>query len=1177
MAEGLQIGEYRVLRELGRGGAGVVYEVVARDSDRRLALKLLHSGHTPPETLTRFGREAQLLAQVRHPSVVRVVDLKRTADGDPYIVTDFVPGEELAKVARGRPLPWEQSARLVRELADALAQVHAKGIVHRDLKPQNVILHEEGYPVLLDFGLARDDASAERLTQTGAFLGTPAYSAPEQAEGAREVGPAADVYGLGAILYFLLSGRPPYTGSLVRILSKLVQGTPPPWPSEDDPSVPLALEAVCKRAMRADPAERTPSAAALRDELDAYLAGDGVEEPGRSPAWFVGGLGVLLFCIALALGLWTWLAGPAPEADAPVEPVEADTPVEPTRVEAPSESLAREAESFATLAEARRVVPARGERDLELLRAVHYRNARRALATCTHLSNIRSQPEGRLLPPRALFTDRGRRLLTTGGRRSGGPQDFEPGTPLLWTVLDPSQEPKPLDSVAAGAITTNAAMPLPGDPDSVVLVQSVQGFLPYHADLGVFDGNERSLNAYSGGLIDAGWRRGQDKPATVCCVRDDDEEFAIGTGSRGSVFPRKNVVLRVPFPQQFETGKAKPALPVYETLDLSGGPVRDLAYGRDGALWILGVRRLYRWEGDGLSGPLELPHDSWTLAVDGEGRCFVGGRGGVTLVGADGAPLATHALPEFASVDGLAVLEGGQLLAVGTSSTAGGRWAVLRSGGDSPVVLASHTARSPYASVAVSERSRRACFMRWDGEFELWDLDALYPWDPARERELAEAAEAPREPREPLADDALETARERAAEFSSVRRVQRGVPKEDPLKAAIRAHVVARNVARPLWSGQHAELLPGRGPPWPRGVFLGSTERPALDHHLVTCGGWVADPEGGPDRVATPRSWTAGDVPCDPWQPQGKEPCPPVWACLLDPRRRIDGLLLSDLASEPFRLTDGGRVAQPYAGDRVALRASWEKDYGVRLEGSSKAVALAGLDARGSELVLATTVEGEPAGVHALRVPLDPPNVLLHGPETWLDGFKPDSARLERLPLESDPRAYAWDSTAALCVLGERRLVRWGARRPQLVAEGEEGEAWFAMQSIRRGTLLLVGGSRGLTRVPAQGKQDYPVEQDVLAVVRGLLVLQIDGGGVHEVPHVLAVGADAEGHAAWAALRIDSRTVTVLARYSDPQAPPYVDLAASTDQNLACLMRADGSFEVWDLQAIRHRSLFERR
>jgi len=1183
VAEGLQIGDYRVLRELGRGGAGVVYEVVAAGSERRLALKLLHSGHTPPATLIRFGREAQLLAQVRHPSVVRVVDLKRTADGDPYIVTDFVPGEELAKVARGRPLPWERSARIVRELADALAQVHAKGIVHRDLKPQNVILHEEGYPVLLDFGLARDDAgAAERLTQTGAFLGTPAYSAPEQAEGASEVGPAADVYGLGAILYFLLSGHPPYTGSLVAILSKLVQGTPPAWPSEDDPSVPPALEAVCKRAMRADPAERTPSAVALRDELDAYLAGEETVEDRRSATWVLAGVGTLLFCAALALGLWSWRSGSEPEAEAPVAPVEpigAVEPVEPVetvRTGPPSESLAREAENFATLAEARRVIPTRGERDLELLRAVHYRNATRALASCTHLSGIRSQREGRLLPPRALFTDRGRRLLTTGGRRDGEAQAYQAGTPLLWNVNNPSQPPKELDSIVAGAITTNVAMRLPGDPDSIVLVQSVQGFLPYHTDIAEFDGNEVSLNAYSGGLIDAGWERGHDKPATVCCVRGDDKEFAIGTGIRGSVFKDKNVVLRVPFPQGVKPGrKTRPPPPVYETLDLGGGPVRDLAYGRGGALWILGVRRLYRWEGDAVHGPLALPYASWTLAVDAEGRCVVGGKGGLTVVGPDGELLATHALPDFASVDGLAVVEGGSLLAVGTSTTGGGCWALLRpQGAQPPVVLASQATRGPYATVAVSERARRACFMRWDGEFELWDLDALLPWDPEGERVEAEVAEAPRAP---LAADDLETARARAAEFSSLRRVQRGVPKEDPLKAAIRAQVVARNVEQPMWTGQHAEVLPDRGPPWPRGVFLLSAEQPALDYHLVTYGGWVADPAGGPDRVATLRSWTAGDVSSDPWSPQAGEPCPPVWACLPDPRRRVDGLLLRDLGSEPFRLTDGGRVAQPYAGDQVALRASWPEGDRRRLEESSKAVALAGFDALGNELVLAAGVGGEPAGVHVLRVPLNPSNLLLRGAGSWQKGFKPGEARLERFPLESDPRAFAWDHETALCVLGERRLARWGEGRPQLVAEAEEGQVWYAMQPIQRGTLLLVGGSGGLTRIPPRGQRDFPVEQDVLAEVRGLLVLHLDGGGVLRAPHVLAVGADAEGHAVWAALRIDSRAVTVLARYSDPQAPPYVDVAASPEQNLACLMRADGSFEVWDLQAIRQRALIEPR
>ena len=168
------VGPYQVVRELGRGGMGLVLEVRHPDVPRPLALKLILDQEADDTALARFGREAQLLARVRHPNVVVVHQLGRAPEG-PYLVTELVAGESLEAQVRRGPLAPERAARITRALADALVAVHAEQVLHRDLKPQNVILRADGSPVLLDFGLARAQGG-EKLTQTGTSLGTPACS-----------------------------------------------------------------------------------------------------------------------------------------------------------------------------------------------------------------------------------------------------------------------------------------------------------------------------------------------------------------------------------------------------------------------------------------------------------------------------------------------------------------------------------------------------------------------------------------------------------------------------------------------------------------------------------------------------------------------------------------------------------------------------------------------------------------------------------------------------------------------------------------------------------------------------------------------------------------------------------------------------------------------------------------
>jgi hypothetical protein len=264
-----------VLRELGRGGMGVVFEVQDPNLPRTLALKLLLKRKASESSLERFLREARVLTKVEHGGVVRVHDLGESPEG-PYLVMAKVTGESLAeRLARGGPLRPREAAELVAALAEAVEAVHAAGVLHRDLKPANVMLRPSGAPVLLDFGVARDE-EAERLTRTGTTLGTPSYMSPEQARGesSASLGPATDVYALGVLLYEVLTGRPPFEGPPLTVLGAILSMDPEP-PSRVRPGIPKALDAICLRALRKNPAKRPPSAAALGEDLTRFLAGGG--------------------------------------------------------------------------------------------------------------------------------------------------------------------------------------------------------------------------------------------------------------------------------------------------------------------------------------------------------------------------------------------------------------------------------------------------------------------------------------------------------------------------------------------------------------------------------------------------------------------------------------------------------------------------------------------------------------------------------------------------------------------------------------------------------------------------------------------------------------------------------------------------------------------------------------
>jgi serine/threonine-protein kinase len=269
---------YEVLGELGRGGMGVVYKARHSQLNRVVALKMiLAGGHAGEHELARFRTEAEAVARLQHPNVVQIYEVGE-ADGKQFFALEYCAGGSLADKLQGTPLPAREAARLVEALARGMEAAHQKGIIHRDLKPANVLLAEDRTPKITDFGLAKKLEEAAGQTGSGDILGTPSYMAPEQAGGrAREVGPLADVYALGAILYELLTGRPPFRAeSSLDTLLQALESQPAP-PRLLNPKVDRDLETVCLKCLEKDPQRRYASAAALAADLERYLAGEPVQ------------------------------------------------------------------------------------------------------------------------------------------------------------------------------------------------------------------------------------------------------------------------------------------------------------------------------------------------------------------------------------------------------------------------------------------------------------------------------------------------------------------------------------------------------------------------------------------------------------------------------------------------------------------------------------------------------------------------------------------------------------------------------------------------------------------------------------------------------------------------------------------------------------------------------------
>jgi serine/threonine-protein kinase len=267
-----RFGGYRLLDELGRGGMGVVYRARQTGLGREVAIKMILRGQLASAAdEQRFRAEAEAAARLDHPHIVPVYEVG-DLEGRPYFSMKYIPGQTLTQLLAERPLPPREAARILAAVSRAIHYAHQNGVLHRDLKPSNILIDRAGEPHLTDFGLAKQMANAGSLTRTGMIIGTPSYMAPEQAAGARgEVGPTSDVYSLGAILYHMLTGRPPFQAASAVDTVLLVLEQEPVPPRVINPKADRDLEMIALRCLQKPADLRYASAAALADDLDAWL------------------------------------------------------------------------------------------------------------------------------------------------------------------------------------------------------------------------------------------------------------------------------------------------------------------------------------------------------------------------------------------------------------------------------------------------------------------------------------------------------------------------------------------------------------------------------------------------------------------------------------------------------------------------------------------------------------------------------------------------------------------------------------------------------------------------------------------------------------------------------------------------------------------------------------------
>jgi WD40 repeat protein len=268
-------GDYELLRELARGGMGVVFFARQMTLNRPVALKMILAGQLANEIdIKRFYTEAEAAASLDHPGIVPIFEVGQH-EGQHYFSMGFIEGQSLSQRLAEGPLPAREAAALMVKVAEAIDYAHQRGVIHRDLKPANILLDAQGHPRVTDFGLAKKVEGDSGLTGSGQIMGTPSYMPPEQAGGKRgEVGPAADVYALGATLYALVTGRPPFQAATAVDTVLMVLGDEPVSPRRLNLSVPADLETICLKCLQKEPARRYASAAALGEDLRRFLAGE---------------------------------------------------------------------------------------------------------------------------------------------------------------------------------------------------------------------------------------------------------------------------------------------------------------------------------------------------------------------------------------------------------------------------------------------------------------------------------------------------------------------------------------------------------------------------------------------------------------------------------------------------------------------------------------------------------------------------------------------------------------------------------------------------------------------------------------------------------------------------------------------------------------------------------------
>ena len=302
-------GRFVIEHAAGAGGMGTVYRAQDLSTQRPVALKLLHSASAPAHDVDRFIREAQLLAELRHPGIVSYVAHGQTAEGQRYLAMEWLEGEDLSVRLRRGTLTEREAVSVLRQVADALAVAHARGVIHRDIKPSNLFLQdgEIEQVKLLDFGIARKLSAAQVMTRTGLVIGTPEYMAPEQARGERDLTPAADIFSLGCVIYECLAGQPPFAGEHVAAVLVRILFEPPPDLRSRRPGVPDALRAVLDRMLSKEPARRHRDAGQLADEVAqlGQLAVESLASPAELAVTLPGELSFAseeqeLLCVVIA-------------------------------------------------------------------------------------------------------------------------------------------------------------------------------------------------------------------------------------------------------------------------------------------------------------------------------------------------------------------------------------------------------------------------------------------------------------------------------------------------------------------------------------------------------------------------------------------------------------------------------------------------------------------------------------------------------------------------------------------------------------------------------------------------------------------------------------------------------------------------------------------------------------